>query len=472
MVRLARSSALQFAVQALQTVVGFVAILYFARVLGAAPLGQYFLTLAIVNWLLLPTSGLQKAVNKRVSEDRDADGYYTTGTLALGAVVVVVSIPLILLSDHIDAYTGYHAVWFVIALFALKSAATFYIGLLRADKRYDLAAGVEGLLHTSRPTVQAALILAGGGFLALLWGEAVSMVLAAVSGLVGLRLAFSRPTVRHFRRLYHYAKYSWFSAFRIRSYSWMDVLVLGFFVLPGQVGVYEVAWRISAGFILLPTAISKIVFPHISNRAIENDEQGVVTTLQRALYFAGALSIPGVVGAIILGTDVLQLYGPEFMAGSIVLVVLAVGRVFQSYEVLLLQTLDALDLPETTFRISILFVTVNLGLNVLLVWAIGPVGAAIATVTSVFLSSFLAYRHVKQRIDFSLRRKPFVVQLLSAFLMGGVVWMVGQFVPHSTLGTLLLVAVGVAVYGVSLTAGSGEARDGLRRILTRVAPES
>lgn len=471
MARLARSASLQFAVQGLQTVVGFVAILYFARLLGSASLGQYFLTLALVNWLLLPTSGLQKAVNKRVSEDREADAYYTAGTLALGVVVVVLSIPLLLLSEQVDAYTGYEAIWFVVGLFALKTVVTYFIGLLRAEKRYDLASSVEGVLHVSRPLVQAGLVLAGVGFLSLLWGEAASMIVGTAAGLLGIRLAYKRPTTRHFRRLYEYAKYSWFSAFRARSYSWMDVLVLGFFVLPGQVGVYEVAWRVSAGFILLPTAISKIVFPHISSRAVENDERGIATTLQRGLYFAGALSIPGVVGAIVLGTDILQLYGREFMAGFVVLVVLSFARVLQSYEVLLLQTLDALDLPEVTFRISVLFVLANLAMNVLLVWAIGPVGAAIATTLSVGLSAILAYRYVARNVGLDLRRRPFVVQFASALLMGGIVWLVGTAIPHSTLGTLLLVFVGVIVYTVAITAGSAEVRSGLRGILSTVTTE-
>ncbi|MFB6187052.1 MAG: hypothetical protein ABEI86_09335, partial [Halobacteriaceae archaeon] len=86
MTRLARSSVLQFGVQGLQTVLGFVATLYFARELGSALLGQYFLTLALVNWLLLPTSGLQGAVNKRVSEETDSSEFYTAGVMLQGGL--------------------------------------------------------------------------------------------------------------------------------------------------------------------------------------------------------------------------------------------------------------------------------------------------------------------------------------------------------------------------------------------------
>ncbi|MFB6187053.1 MAG: polysaccharide biosynthesis C-terminal domain-containing protein, partial [Halobacteriaceae archaeon] len=168
--------------------------------------------------------------------------------------------------------------------------------------------------------------------------------------------------------------------------------------------------------------MSKIVFPHISNRASKDDLEGVATTLERALYFAGALSIPGVFGAIIIGEEVLRIYGTEFTAGAVLLIVLSIARVAQSYEVLLLQTLNALDLPEITFRIAILFTVLNLGLNVILAWTIGPVGAAISTAVSVAISGGIAFKIVKQRVPLDIRHTPFFVQAVASIFMGGVVF--------------------------------------------------
>src|SRR6056297_976182 len=73
------------------SLLGFVATVYIARMLGPDPLGIYHVVLGLVSWLaILGNVGTSNAVTKRVSEGKD-QGAYTTASVAIifGLFVVV-----------------------------------------------------------------------------------------------------------------------------------------------------------------------------------------------------------------------------------------------------------------------------------------------------------------------------------------------------------------------------------------------
>lgn len=61
----------RFGAKLLSSVLGFVATVYFARILGAQVLGYYAVTLALLSWLQIGTAdGVGSALVKRISEGR------------------------------------------------------------------------------------------------------------------------------------------------------------------------------------------------------------------------------------------------------------------------------------------------------------------------------------------------------------------------------------------------------------------
>ncbi|WP_251328602.1 hypothetical protein [Haloplanus pelagicus] len=257
--RLARASTIQFGAQGLQTIVGFAATLYFANELGATVLGKYYLALAVVNWLLIPVAGVRGATMKRISEGDEPDEYLTAGTAIQLSFVCIEAAAILVFAGHVDAYVGAAAAGLVAAVLVTKSLSTFLLASLRGAGRVQSASVVEGGWNILRVLVQLAFVLAGAALTGLLWGEIVATAVTVLA-LVALLWPFGRPTVEHVRSIYEYAKFSWLSSVKAMSYSWLDTIVLGFFVLPGVVAGYEVAWRISAAFILLPTAMTKVLF--------------------------------------------------------------------------------------------------------------------------------------------------------------------------------------------------------------------
>ncbi|QSG08227.1 flippase [Halapricum desulfuricans] len=471
MAKHARSSALQFGIELLQTVAGFVAMIYFARTLGSATLGQYFLALAVVNWVMIPTAGVRGTVQKRVSEDTDQGKFFTAGLLIQLCILCLLLGSIIFFRETVNRYLGFDGTFLVAGLILLKGLGTFFRAVLRAEHRVELAALVGGSWELLRIGLQVALILLGYKLFGLLAGEiaAAGVITIATVGLISLHL--SRPAWKHFQRLYDYGKYAWLSAIKPFAYSWMDVVILGFFVTDSVIGIYEISWRITAAFILLPSAMAKVTFPYLSKHAENEQMEEIANILRTSTTFAGMLAIPGLMGAVVIGEDVLAIYGEEFAGGIVIMVILTAGRIGQSYETFLLQTLNAIDRPDATFRISMIFILANITLNVVLVSQFGAIGAAVATAVTMLLSAILAMRVLRRVVGFTIDWDIIAVQFVSAIVMAIAVTGIRQQVqPLTDIETLILVVFGAAVYFVGLLIGSSEARAQFHRVIDQTIP--
>ncbi len=145
--------------------------------------------------------------------------------------------------------------------------------------------------------------------------------------------------------------------------------------------------------------------------------------------------------------------------------VLSAGRILQSYETVLLQSLNALDLPEVTFRISLVFFVTNIVGNVVLTWQIGAVGAAIATAGSIGLATFLSLNALRRHVAVQIHWRTLASQLASALTMGVVVQVALRWVDGPGIVTVLgLVLLGVGVYAAVVFAISPTTRRQVRRI--------
>lgn len=68
--RIGQTTAIAFISQIAAAILGFLATIYLARILGATVLGYYAAILAVASWIRLPSQvGVSKSIKKRVSEE-------------------------------------------------------------------------------------------------------------------------------------------------------------------------------------------------------------------------------------------------------------------------------------------------------------------------------------------------------------------------------------------------------------------
>lgn len=467
--RIGQTSFVVFVSKLLGSALGFLATIYFARVLGAEILGYYALVMALVSWLILSGKlGISTAMTKRISEDEEPAAYLTASAVLMGTIGILVAVLVVVLGDYIDAYVGETVAMFVAAILLIKLFYTFTNSALKGERKVHISGILQPIQIGSYSLIQVALVFAGYGLVGMLVGYMVGGVLIGILGLWYLSVGFVRPKLRHFRSLFDFAKYAWLGGLKSRSFNDVDILVLGFFVPSALVGVYAVAWSIAKFLTLFGNAVSTTLFPEVSKADAENRTERVAGFVSDSVAYGGLIAIPGLFGAAILAERLLAIYGPEFTQGATVLVVLVAATLLWGYQKQLMNALNAIDRPDLAFRINVVFITTNLVLNVLLVATIGFVGAAIATALSAGLGVVISFVALRSVMSFRVPAGEIGRQSLAAGIMAGVVY-VGLMgfaavgITHNIAIVVTLVTVGAGTYFLGLLGISSRFRATVRR---------
>ncbi len=401
--------------------------------------------------------GIPESITKRVSESDGGDqSAYAIAGVTLGFVLLLAIGVLILSFDRrVNEYIGYPAAGVVIMFLFVNLAQSTVSSVLNGQRLVHVSGAFKPIRTGTRSLVQIGAILVGYGIGALFVGYAVGYLFVAVAGAVIAVRNFSRirfPTRDHYRRIVEYAKFSWLGSLRTQAFNWVDVAVLGFFVSSSLVGIYTAAWNIAVFLILFGGSLSETLFPEMSALSSEEGTESVRDLFETALTYAGLILIPGLVGGTLLGERLLRVYGEEFTQGATVLSILILATLIQGYQRQFTATLNAVDRPEMAFRINMVFIIINVLLNISLIPFYGVVGAAVATAASVAVSLAVAYLTLSSLLEFSIPLGEIARQWISAGVMGVVISVslrvesTYRIAESNFVMVIILVAVGAGTY--------------------------
>lgn len=451
--RIGQTSIIYFFSKFGSSIAGFVATLYIARMLGADVYGSYMLALAVLGWLKIGGKvGLSGAITKRTSEHDEPDAYLVTGLGMMGAIFLLAAIAAVVLRDPIESYIGAPVLPILLILLAAELFRAFTAAALQGQHLVHVYAILDPINVTTRTALQIGAIVVGFGLGGLLAAYAFASISLAFVGLLFISFTLVRPTLRHAKSLYNYAKYSWLGNLRTMSFMWVDVTILGFFVSTTLIGIYSVTWSIAALLTIFGKGISSTLFPEISKISAQSDPSKVSNLITDATRYNGLIMFPGLVGAAILGERILLVYGSEFTIGLSILLILIVARIFYGYQKQFVTTINGINRPEIAFRINAVFIGSNALLNFILIWQLGWVGAAIATTIASMLTLVYAYYAVRQFISFEIPYTDIAHQCLAAVAMGTAVYamvLLGPAMEDSIQGhltTVLFVGAGATFY--------------------------
>lgn len=471
--RIGQTSLVYFASKFLTSVLGFLVTVVLARELGASVLGQYYFVVAIVIWMkIISGQGIQTAAIKRISEGDARSAYLGAAVLLQAVAFTVVSVAFLvgydLAAAHLDVDLGVQPAA-VVGLLATSLFLWTVTNALNGMNLVHLGAILSPVDRLFRSIAQLAVVLAGlGSVKLLLAGYALGEVLAGVIGIAMFAIGPALPSRAQVWSVIHYAKFSWFSGIESRAFSSMDTVVLGLFVTSDLLGIYEIAWNLASTLAMFSAAINQSLFPRISQLSNSQGADAIPGFVDDALAYSGLFIIPGFVGSIILGESLMRIYGPEFQRGALILVILVFARLVYVYESQFTSTLAAVDRPDLAFRVNIVFVGLNLGLNVALVYWYGWYGAAVATVVSAMVGLVMGYYYLSRLITVPRPTREVGNQVGSAIVMGGVVLVGREVTPDDLPTTILLVGTGAIVYFLGLTTLSRRFRATIRRNLPAI----
>lgn len=474
--RLDQTTFFHFLSQVVISIAGFASRFAIGYFLGEAVLGQYAVAVGLgFFWLPLAGMAVARATTKHVSEGTEPGAYLAAGFVANAGIAATTGLAILAGGTLLGVAFPDSSLPFVTVLASQKelvaglavSAILFQTameglaGLHKVEYQGALAA-VERVVRT---TGQLGFILVGVGLFGLLLGHVVSLLLVAILAVILYDVGLARPRRDHFERLYVYSRFGWASTFQGRVFGWMDVLVLSLFVSDGLIGIYEAAWGLGSLLATVSASVRSSLFPEISELAAKDEFDRIRNVLGEGIVFSGVFVIPGLFGVAIMGERVLRVYRPSFGKGAGILFILVLAYVADVYGSQFVSALNAVNRPDVTYRINLLFIALNLVLNLGLVWQFGWYGAAVATAVSATVRSVLAIWRVNATIGRpSVPFRTIGWEVVAATGMAIALALVLPYAPGSRAFTVVLVLFGAGVYTLLLVAISPLVRGKLRRL--------
>lgn len=189
-----------------------------------------------------------------------------------------------------------------------------------------------------------------------------------------------------------------FVAFATQMIGQVSVLMLGIFSTNTEVGIFNVALKVSYLMTIVLTAVNVITSTNISKLYAKKEYKKLELLLSKTSAFGFMLAIPLFIVMVAFPSQILSLFGSEFSTGSNTLIVMAVGQLIN---VAVGATLFTLSL---TGKEKILALTVggslllNIILGLIFIPTFGVLGAGIATGISVATSNIIMLIHVKRHL--------------------------------------------------------------------------
>jgi O-antigen/teichoic acid export membrane protein len=170
-------------------------------------------------------------------------------------------------------------------------------------------------------------------------------------------------------------------------YSWAAVMILGVFATASAVGIYNVAARVATFSSIVLSAFALIFAPMVSSlyrRGLLEDLNRLYKDISR-WSFTGALAI--FLLSFLLARDIMAIFGPRFVPGWVVLVIVAAGQLVNSSVGPTARVLSMTGHQNWIFLAMLGSAVAGVVGNVVLVPAYGILGAGIATATALLVAN-------------------------------------------------------------------------------------
>ncbi|WP_152042438.1 flippase [Salinigranum salinum] len=365
-----------------------------ARGLGAEALGLFaFGTVLMKAVSVVSQLGLDRAAQKYipiyVADDRPA--------LVSGTVVICLGVPFVL-GTVVAAllHSQWHVLDGVLQSGFGSTAKLFLVGVPLFSAMMVGATATRGFKETKYyvyvrdvgQSVVAFVLVAVGAFVladveTVVAGYLVSIVVGVVlavyylarQGALSLDVRPSLP----YREVLGFALPLTVAAVTLYLITWTDILMLGVFTTPAEVGWYQAAYQTSVLLAVVLQATYSI-FPALASELYHSGRHDRLGRVYTAVTkWVATLTLFGFAFLFVFLDEILGLFGTAIPAAKSALLVLALGQVTAAVVGPAGYLLTMSEYERLQMVNSVVVSVANVGLNYVLIQAYGIVGAAAAT---------------------------------------------------------------------------------------------
>lgn len=374
----------------------FVSFIVLVRMLPEHEFGVWVLFLTLTSFAEMGRGGLlQNAVIKYCVEEEAeyanilASGFWvnTMGSMVLGLVLIALSYPL---SKLWSAPELTRLMWWYLPWALLNGSARYldfphmvhhdFKGIFWSKGLYGgfFLLGIVGIWWWKREVTLVELAILQ------IFAAVPALLVYALYGTKYLR--WGKYSTTWAKRILHFGKYVLGTNISSMLFNKMDLMMVGFFLNPAAVAVYNVATRVTNYMEVPMSGIAQVIYPKIALANSNGSKVEVGALYEKSVGVIVALVLPLVL--LVLGLSewvVILVAGKAYASAAPLLNILVIAVMIKPWSRLFGITLDAIGKPQLNFALLGLGLVLNIILNTLFISWWGLQGAAIATLVAMIL---------------------------------------------------------------------------------------
>lgn len=442
-------------------ILGFLFVIYLARVLGAAGYGQYSFAMAFTTlFTIFADFGMNQYLIREIARDKSLYGDYVSNIFTIKIILAVITFGLIVLTINLMGYPeNVKNLVYIFGIFIiLSSYVATMIAIFQSFERMDFASFI---------TIVEKIIIIAIGVIILTYGYGViglayTYILAGIIGmLIGLCLLIVKIDMKlgkiklslWKKIFYHSVPFGLNGLFAV-FYFQIDSVLLSFLKNDVAVGLYNAAYNPILALGGMSTNIFMPVIYPMMSRYFTSSEDALTKITELSAKYLIILGLPTAIGCFILGDRFITLfYGTQYAGSIIAFQILAFFipiRLLNSLTGTLLSSIN----KQTLRMIGVLAGAVfNILINLILIPLYSYIGASIATVlTEVLL--YVLFVFFINRYHSRINTEQYILKPLIASVVMGIIllYLKGfNIITHSLLiNLIILVIIGTTVYFICL----------------------
>lgn len=414
--RAQRMAVIAFAVRVVSAGIAF-----FSQIIQARLMGEFEYGIFVFVWVLVVLAGnfsclgfhtaVIRFLPQYALDHAEAEIRGLTSTARLFAMVsasILALLGIASLHRFGDRIEGYYLVPLFLAVFALPMIALGDVldGTARANRWALLGLSPTYII---RPSLILLFMLG-----AVLWGAPATAVTAVQAALaatyvttIGQFLIVDRGLTRRYDKGARSLDFStWFKValpiFFIEGFGFLltnsDVIVVGIYLPPDQVGVYFAAAKTMALVQFVFFAVKAAATQRFSSLFAEDDRLGLAAFAGTAARWAFWPSLAVGILVLMLGKLLLSLFGSAFTAGYMLMVILFAGNMAKALVGPAEMLLTMAGRQQLCVGVYVVALACNVSLNMTLIPLWGLSGAATATAAAMAVEALLLHIAVRRAL--------------------------------------------------------------------------
>jgi O-antigen/teichoic acid export membrane protein len=501
---LARKSFLIFAANLVGALFGVVSLFFIGRYMTPAAFGMVGFALGLLGMAaFLANLGFTKAHIKRVAEGKDVgacNGTFLSIKSVLVALFVVVSVSLILVREFTVGWVAATALPVLLvmvvyyALLEMRRVPEGTLDALRLTASTQTMSLIENFVRT--PLIVVTALLFGflrersvplsalpeaiasflgltepltemGGAVLIALAYTVAMSVSLVSGFWLMRRhnlrfkAFDRELAKSYVRFG--LPVGAYKALRTMMYH-LDNVMIGYFWTATEVGFYFAAQRLVTVVLIIPNAIKTLFFPMISELIAAKEWDAVKEVAVTTQRLMSLVLFPVLMLTLLYAPDMIRIFvSGSFMPAAPALQFLVTSVTLAAFTTVASSMLLGMDRPGLVATISIIGVSVNFTLNLILIpesilgvplFGLRATGAAMATAGAKFVVLVLLVVVSYRLVGFSHVSKGTWKHIFAAGVTAAILWAAPRVHPFFEVvrvwDLLIAMFVGLVLYAAIL----------------------